>query len=161
MAMPVPQGFTSITPHIIVDGGTEMLEFYQAAFGAKMNYCTSAPENLLMHAEMTIGNAIIMLGSNQWGEHGHKSPKQLGGCSCYIKLYVADTDVTFKNAIAAGAEEIMQPADMFWGERHAQVRDPSGHIWSIATHQEELTDEEIALRSEQWLAEISSDSEKQ
>ncbi len=155
MPAAIPSGFSSITPHIIIDGGAEMLVFYEKAFGASIKMCMPGPKNLLMHAQLNIGDGIIMVGSNQWGPDGPKSPKQLAGCSCYINLYVEDTDAMFAQAIAAGAEALMLPADTFWGDRYAQVKDPSGHIWSIATAQEDLSDEQIAARGEKWLAEMT------
>jgi len=157
MANPIPQGFTTVTPHLILDGGVEMLDFYKNAFGADITSCMPGPNNLLMHAEMAIGKSIVMLGSNQWGEQGPKSPKQLGGSGCYVHLYVEDTDSLYKRAIDAGAEEIMPPADMFWGDRYAQLKDPSGHVWSIATHLEDLTEDEIAKRGEAWFAQMGGE----
>ena len=154
MVQPIPENFTSITPHIIVDGGMEALEFYKAAFDAEVTVCLPGPENMLMHAELKIGNAMVMVGSNQWGEEGPKAPNQLGGSSCFINLFVEDTDKAFEKACQAGAEVIMPPADMFWGDRYSQVKDPSGHTWSIATHQEDLTDQEIAERGERWMQEM-------
>lgn len=159
MTQPIPEGFTSITPHIIVDGGTEMLEFYQQAFGAEIINCMPGSNDMLMHAEFKIGDAFVMVGSNQWGEQGPQSPKQRGGCSCFINLYVTDTDVAYKRAIDAGAEEVMPPADMFWGDRYSQVRDPSGHIWSIATHLKDLTNEEISQAAAKWFAEMGEQRE--
>ena len=154
MVQPIPENFTSITPHIILDGGMDALEFYKDAFGAEVTTCMPGPDNMLMHAELKIGNAMVMVGSNQWGEQGPKAPNELGSCSCFIHLFVEDTDKAFEKACQAGAEVVMPPADMFWGDRYSQVKDPSGHIWSISTHQEDLTDQEIAERGEQWMQEM-------
>ncbi|TQV85422.1 VOC family protein [Aliikangiella coralliicola] len=157
MANPIPEGFTSITPHIIINGGADMLEFYKSAFNAEITMCMPGPDDLLMHAELKIGDAMVMVGSNQWGEEGPKAPNQLGGSSCFICLYVEDTDNAYQQALTAGAEEVMPPADMFWGDRYCQVRDPSGHIWSIATHMEDLTGEEIAQRGAEWFASMGNE----
>lgn len=157
MVSAIPQGFTSVTPHIILHGGMEMLDFYKQAFNAEITLCMPGPNDLLMHAEMKIGNAIVMLGSNQWGEQGPKSPKQLGGSGCYINVFVEDTDVAFQQAIEAGGEVVMPPADMFWGDRYAQLKDPSGHVWSIATHIEDVNEEEMNRRAQEWMAQMGEE----
>ncbi len=151
MVKEIPCGMTSVTPHLVVNGGLDALDFYVKAFDAEIVSSLPGPNNLLMHAEIKIGNAMVMFGSNQWGEQGPKAPIDLGGHSGNIHLYVDDADKTYKQALAAGASEIMPPMDTFWGSRYGQVKDPSGNVWAVATHLEDLSAEEIQKRGQEWL----------
>ena len=145
MAQPIPPDFHSVTPHLIVRGCDEAIRFYVAAFGATELFRMPGPEGKVMHAELRIGNSIIMLAdeSPQWK---CLSPLSIGGTSTALHLYVEDCDATFQRALDAGATSIMPLSDMFWGDRYGKVADPFGHEWSIATHIEDVSPEEMARR---------------
>jgi uncharacterized glyoxalase superfamily protein PhnB len=132
---PIPNGFSAITPHLNVKGAAKAIDFYKKAFGAEEISRMPMPNNanFLMHAEIRIGGAPVMLAdaSEQWG---NKDPQTLGGTPVTLHIYVNDCDATFKKAVATGCKSKMEPADMFWGDRYASVTDPFGHNWSIATH---------------------------
>ncbi len=134
----VPAKYGTATAHLIVSPCTQALEFYQAAFGAKVLTVMPGAEGMIIHAEMKIGDSIVMLGDEQPPMPGQsanrKSPKSVGATTGGVMLYVKDTDAVFHRALQAGASSAMAPADMFWGDRYAQVEDPFGHIWAIATH---------------------------
>jgi len=144
---PVPEGFRTVTPHLVIDGASDALEFYKRAFGAKENVRMPAPDGKkLMHAEMSIGDSPIMLADSFPEMGGSRSPKANGGTSVVIHLYVANVDALFQQAVAAGAKTLMPPTDMFWGDRYGQLEDPFGHRWSIATHTEDPTPEQMRER---------------
>ncbi len=142
----IPQGFHSITPHLVVRGGAAAIEFYKKAFGAAEISRHPGPGGKLMHAMLKIGDSNLML-ADEFPEHGCTSPQALGGSPVTISLYVEDVDAVFKQAVAAGAQVRMPPMDMFWGDRYGQVIDPFGHWWSIATHKEDVSPEEMARRA--------------
>ncbi len=140
---PIPDPFTPVTPYIVVDGVDAAIAFYKKAFGAEERFRLPAPDgSRIMHAEITIAGAVIML-TDVCPDSGAKSPKALGGWAGAIHLYVPDADATFAQALAAGATEAMPLTDMFWGDRFGKVLDPFGHQWSIATHRTDPTPEEI------------------
>lgn len=146
MVQPIPEGCHTITPHLVVKRGNDAIEFYKQAFGAEELVRMPGPGGELMHAELRIGDSIFFMA----GEHpdmGVLGPQSIGGTPVIINLYVADVDALFARAVAAGATAAMPPQDMFWGDRYGKVIDPFGHAWSIATHQEDLTGEEIAARA--------------
>jgi uncharacterized glyoxalase superfamily protein PhnB len=131
---PIPEGYGTVTPHIVVKDGKRAIDFYKKAFGAEERCSFPGSDGKsFMHGEIKIGNSIVMLaGENpQWNA---TSPATLGGSSVTLALYVTDCDKSFKRAIDAGAKPVMPPADMFWGDRFSVVTDPDGHKWSIATH---------------------------
>ena len=145
-AKPIPDGYSTLTPHICVDGATKAIDFYKRAFGAEEISKMPAPDGKrLMHAELKIGNSRLML-ADDFPEYcgGHsRDPKSLGASPVTLHLYVADCDTAFKRAVDAGATVKMQLQDMFWGDRYGQVTDPFGHDWSIATHKQDLTPQQI------------------
>lgn len=143
-----PEGYHTVTPHLIVRGGAKALEFYRTAFGAEEAMRMPGPDGRLMHAEMRIGDSVVML-SDEFPEQGSKSPQSLGGCSGGIFLYVENVDAAFKRALDAGCEAKMPPTDMFWGDRFARLTDPFGHAWAIATHVEDVPPEEMKRRMQQ------------
>ena len=146
MPLPIPLGFQTLTPHIIVSDGLAAIEFYQQAFGAyEIGRLMSPDGKSLMHAQLQIGNAMVMLGG-EWPPHA-LSPKSRGGSSVYLHLYVPDADAAFAQAVKAGAVIRMPMSDMFWGDRYGVVEDPSGHQWAIATHQHDYTSEQIAANA--------------
>jgi PhnB protein len=146
-AQAVPAMYGSITPHLVVSPAPAAIEFYGRAFGAKPGMLMAGPGGLVMHAEIKIGDSIVMLADEQPpmgpGPQTRKTPKNLGGTSFGVMLYVKDVDAAYAKAVEAGATGVMPPADMFWGDRFGQVEDPFGHVWSIATHLKDMTDREM------------------
>jgi uncharacterized glyoxalase superfamily protein PhnB len=143
MTQPIPEGFHTVTPHIVVKDVGKALQWYTKAFGAEETFRMTSPDGKsVLHAEMKIGNSPVMLGEEnlQWGT---KSPASLGGTSVTIHLYVNDVDALFKKAVSAGAKSEMEPQDTFWGDRYSKVLDPDGHQWSLATHVRDMTPEEM------------------
>ncbi|MBI4747709.1 MAG: VOC family protein [Acidobacteria bacterium] len=141
---PIPEGFHSITPHIVVQNAKQAIEFYQKAFNAEVLGCMPGPDGeKIMHAELRIGNSPLML-CDEFPEMGSLSPVSRGGTSVTMHLYVEKADETYNQAVEAGAKVVMPLADMFWGDRYGIVSDPFGHHWAIATHVQDLSFEEIA-----------------
>jgi PhnB protein len=139
---PIPDGFRTVTPHLIVKGAGKALDFYAQAFGAKEQVRMPAPDGSIMHAQMQIGDSIVLL-ADENPEMGNRGPKTLGGTSVVLCIYVDDADALFARATKAGATVAMPMADMFWGDRYGQVTDPFGHLWSIATHKKDVTPDEM------------------
>ncbi len=147
---PIPEGYHTVTPYIIVDRASEAIEFYKKAFGAKELDRMEAPGGKIMHAEIKIGDSPIML-ADEHPEMGARSPKAIGGSPITIHMYVDDVDKVFNQAIAAGAKAERPVQDMFYGDRSGSVVDPYGHKWYISTHKEDLTKEEIAKRAQEMM----------
>jgi len=144
----IPEGFHTITPSIIVKDPDAAIALYKQAFGAEEVMCLRAPGGAVMHAEFKIGDSIIML-SGEWPDHGMKAPAA-GHNSGGLHIYVTDADKAFQRAVDAGCEVVMPPVDMFWGDRYAKVKDPSGHVWGLATHIEDVPPEECERRAASW-----------
>lgn len=142
-AQAVPAAYGSLTPYVIVSPAADAVAFYVKAFGAKPTLMMPGPSGLLIHGEVKIGDSILMLADEQPpmgpGPQTRRAPRNLGGTSCAVMLYVKDVDAVYARAIAAGATAVMPPIDMFWGDRYSQIEDPFGHLWSIATHVQDLT----------------------
>ncbi|MBK9127175.1 MAG: VOC family protein [Phycisphaerales bacterium] len=145
---PIPQGFHTITPALVVKDASAAIALYRTAFGAEEVMCLRTPTGDVMHAEMKIGDSILMLGG-EWPDHGMKAP-QPGHSSASLHLYVTDVDRAFQRAVEAGCQAIFPPGNMFWGDRYAKVIDPFGHVWGLATHIEEVSPEECARRAANW-----------
>lgn len=141
----IPDSYHSITPYLIVPKAEEAIEFYIKAFGALENKRLTMPDGSIIHAEIWIGDSILMLSSANV-EMGFKSPEQLGGSTVSLFLYVEDVDSFATKAIAAGAIERQPLEDMFWGDRMIKLEDPFGYSWSIATHMEDVTLQESQKR---------------
>ncbi|KVW39116.1 VOC family protein [Burkholderia ubonensis] len=139
---PIPEGMRTLTPHLICAGAADAIEFYRQAFNAVEQMRLPAPNGKLMHACLTIGDSSLML-VDEMPEHGALGPKALKGTPVCLHLFVPDVDAAIARAVAAGAKVTMPAADMFWGDRYGQVEDPFGHRWSLATHQRDLTPEQI------------------
>ena len=139
---PIPDGMHSLTPHIVCAGAADAMAFYARAFGAVEIMRLGGPHGALIHASMRIGDSTLMLVDEHpdWGVFG---PKRLGGSPVTIHLFVDDVDAAVAKAEAAGATVKMPPADMFWGDRYAQIEDPFGHRWSLATHLRDMTPQEM------------------
>jgi len=135
---PIPAGYHSVTPYLIVDGAARLIEFMKQAFGAEEIYRSPKPDGTLGHCQVRIGDSMVELadGNEQW-----KTMRSA------LHLYVPDTDAVYRQAMAAGATSLFEPADMFYGDRSGGVVDPSGNHWYIATRKEELSEEEIARRA--------------
>lgn len=151
---PVPEGYHTATPALTVNDGFRALEFYTKAFSAKKREGVSSFGGKIMHAEFQIGDSVFML-SDEFPEMGNRSPKSLGGTAASVWLYVPDVDATYRQAVAAGAVSVAAPTDMFWGDRHARIRDPFGHEWSIASHREDVSPKEMDRRAKEFYSRMS------
>ncbi|CAH0185045.1 hypothetical protein SRABI118_01350 [Massilia sp. Bi118] len=146
----IPEGFHTVTPHLVCAGAAEAIEFYKRAFGAVEVGRMPMPGGKLGHAEMRIGDSRIML-ADDFPDYGSNGPLALKGTPVFIHLYVEDADAVFQQAVDAGAKPVMALADMFWGDRYGQVEDPFGHRWSIATHKRDLTMEQMQEGMQQMM----------
>ena len=153
-AKPIPDGYTTVTPYLCVDGAEEAIAFYTRAFGAEERGRMQDPDGKIAHAELVIGDSVVML-SDAFPQFSTKPPRDLGGTSTSIMLYVEDVDAVVKQALDAGAELEREVEDQFWGDRFGAVVDPFGHVWSIATHVEDVPPEEMAKRAEEAMAAMS------
>jgi PhnB protein len=152
---PIPEGYHALTPHIVVRGAAEAIEFYKKAFGAVELRRSAMPDGkTLMHADLKIGDSHLLLVDEMPGMSGCHAPREGGGTSVTLHLFVEDVDAVFNRAVAAGAKVTMPVADMFWGDRYGKLVDPFGHDWSIATHKEDLTPEEMKKRGEALFAQM-------
>ncbi len=148
---PVPAGYHTVTPYLIVDDAAEALAFYAKAFGAEETMRMPAPDGTkVMHAEFKIGNSMFMM-ADEFPEMGMVSPKTLGGNASFLHLYMDNVDERFARAIDAGAEEVRPVADQFYGDRMGTLKDPFGYQWTIGTHIEDVTEEEMAARFEKMM----------
>ena len=143
---PVPDGYHTATPYLIVTGAARALDFYKEAFGATELMRLADPAGKVGHAEIRIGDSPIML-ADEVPAMGHRSPQSLGGSPVSILLYVEDVDAVFNQAVAAGAKVARPVADQFYGDRTGGVTDPFGHAWYIATHKEDVSSEELQKRA--------------
>jgi uncharacterized glyoxalase superfamily protein PhnB len=147
MSLPIPDGFQTVTPHLVIDGAADAIAFYKRAFGAEELCCMACPgtdgQPRVGHAAIRIGTSIIFL-ADECPEAGALAPK--GSSPVTIHLYVDDADATFSRAVEAGARAIMPPAEMFWGDRYGKLVDPFGHCWSIAHHVEDVSREQMQER---------------
>lgn len=154
---PIPEGYHTITPHLVLNDSNSAIQFYQKAFGAEEIFRMPGPGGKgVMHAEIRIGNSPIML-NDEFPGMGTKSPKSLGGTTFTIHLYVDDVDKAFERAVAAGAKVEMPVSDMFWGDRYGKLSDPFGYHWSIATHTKDLTAEEIDKAAQEFFSNPQSE----
>jgi PhnB protein len=145
---PIPDGFHTITPHLVVKGASQAIEFYKNAFGAEELCRLPGPDgNSIMHAALKIGDSQLFLVDESPGM-GCQGPELGARSPVTIHLFLEDVDATFNAALAAGAKQQMPPTDMFWGDRYGRLVDPFGHEWSLATHQEDLTQEQLAHRAQ-------------
>ena len=145
---PIPEGYHTVTPHLYVKGGAEALEFYQKGFGAEEISRVAMPDGRLGHAEFRIGDSVIML-ADEYPEMNVRGPKSLGGASVSMALYVEDVDAFVKRAVAAGAKLTRPVQNQFYGDRTGTLEDPFGHVWHVATHVEDVSEEEMRRRMSQ------------
>jgi PhnB protein len=145
---PIPDGYTTLTPHLAVTGAAAAIEFYKRAFGAEELMRMPAPGGKVMHAELQIGNARFML-ADEFPDWGVRSATSLGGSPVSLLIYVDDADAAYDRAVKAGATPTMPLANQFWGDRYGKLKDPYGLEWAIATHVEEVSPEECMRRAAQ------------
>lgn len=142
---PIPDGYPRVTPYLGVDGADAAIEFYVSVLGAKERMRMPAPEGRVGHAELELGESVIML-ADEHPEMGMRGPKTVGGTPVTIHLYVEDVDAVFEAAIAAGATALGEVKDQFYGDRSGQFEDPFGHRWNVASHVEDVAPEEMERR---------------
>ena len=155
MVKAIPEGFNSISAHLVVRDCAKAIEFYKKAFGAEQIFAMPSPDGKIMHAEMKFGNSTLMM-CEEMPEMGATSPQALNGSAVTVHLYVEDADKTFDQAVEAGATATMPLMDAFWGDRYGKVTDPFGHQWEICTHKEDLTPQEIGKRAGEFFANMGA-----
>ena len=154
---PIPDGMHTVTPHLVCKDAAKAIEFYEKAFGAETVMRLDMPDGgKLMHACLRFGDSAVML-ADEFPDWNSLGPNTRGGTSVTLHLYVPDADAFFEKAIKAGAEVVMLLGDAFWGDRYGQLKDPFGHVWSVATHVKDLTPEEIAEAAKTAMSEGCGD----
>jgi PhnB protein len=143
---PIPEGYPQVMPYLTVDGASAAIDFYTTVFGAKERLRMPAPEGKVGHAELEIGDSVVML-ADAFPDMGNQTPAALGGTPVTVMVYVADVDAVFDRALKAGATEERKVENQFYGDRAGQFMDPFGHKWFVATHVEDVTPEEVAKRA--------------
>ena len=150
---PVPDGYHTATPYLTVNDAARAIDFYKRAFGAQELVRMAGPGGKITHAEIKIGDSMIMMADEMPGSDC-RSPQSLKGSTVNIFLYVRDADSVFNQAVAAGAKVSMPLADMFWGDRYGKLTDPFGHSWSVATHKEDVAPAEMEKRAQAFMAKM-------
>ena len=148
---PVPDGYHTVTPYLVIKGAANAIDFYKKAFGAVELTRLESPDGRIMHAEVRIGDSPLML-CDEWPDWNALGPQSIGGTAVSIMLYLDDVDSVVNRALEYGATLLMPVADQFWGDRMGTVADPFGHKWSIATHTEDVAADEIARRAKEMCA---------
>ncbi len=143
----VPAGYHSVTPYMALRDAAGALDFYRRAFDAELGMKLEMPDGKIAHAEMRIGDSIVMM-SEENEEWGNKSPQSLGGSPMFLMIYLPDVDAAFAKALAAGATQVRPVEDQFYGDRTGTLKDPYGYQWTLGTHVEDLSQEEIQRRME-------------
>jgi PhnB protein len=151
---PVPPGFHTLTPHLIVRDAARAITFYEKAFGAQLLGKMLTPDGKVMHAAMKVGDSMLML-NDEFPEWGALSPVSSGGSGVTLHMYLEDVDAAFQKAVSAGAEVKMPLMDQFWGDRYGIVADPFGHKWSLATHIRDVSQEDMAQAQAKAMSEMS------
>jgi PhnB protein len=150
---PIPEGYHTLTAYLAVEDAAAAIEFYKKAFDAKERLRMDGPEGSIGHAELEIGDSLIML-SDPFPQSNVRPPSEAGTTTASIFMYSEDVDAAIKKAVDAGATIKTEAEDMFWGDRFGTVTDPYGHVWSIATHKEDVPPEEMAERAKAAMAEM-------
>jgi PhnB protein len=148
---PIPEGYHTPIPYLAVEDAEAAIEYYKKAFGAKERYRMPMPDGKIAHAELEIAQSILML-SDVFPQATTRSPKEIGGTTVSIFVFVEDVDKVVKQAVDAGGTIAMEPVDQFWGDRFGTITDPFGHLWGISTHVEDVAPEEIAERAKAAMA---------
>ena len=151
----IPDGCNSVSAYLIVKDANKAVEFYKDAFGAVGGACMTAPDGSVMHAELKIGNSTIMISDEnpQWDMN---SAETMGGSPVSLHIFVPDADAAFQKALDAGCTQIAPLMDAFWGDRYGKLADPFGYQWGIATHVEDVSEEEMQRRAAAWMAEMAN-----
>ena len=146
MVKPIPDEYPRVTPYLIVDGASAAIDFYRSVLGATERVRMPGPDGTIGHAELNIGDSVVMLADEQ-PAMGIRGPKTIGGSPVTLHVYVEDADAAFERAIAAGATELRPIENQFYGDRSGQFEDPFGHRWNVATHVEDVPPDEMAKRA--------------
>jgi PhnB protein len=154
---PIPEGYHTLTTYLTMDNAAEAIDYYKDVFGANERIRMEAPDGKIGHAELEIGDSLLML-SDAFPGATSRPPTELGGTTAGAFMYVKDVDAVVKRAVESGATITMEIADQFWGDRFGSITDPFGHSWSIATHVEDVPPEEMAERAKAAMAAMSSSS---
>lgn len=151
---PIPDGYHSLNPHLVIQGAAKAIDFYKKAFGAEEVMRMPSPDGKsIMHAELKIGDSRLML-TDEAPHCGNFSPAALKGSPVTIHHYVKDVDAVFKRALDAGAKVKMPVQDMFWGDRYGKLTDPFGHDWSLATHKEDVPPQQMGMRAQEAFSQM-------
>jgi PhnB protein len=150
----IPPGYHSVTPYLYIKGASDALSFYKKAFGAVELFRIQPPGEKVGHAEIKIGDSIVML-ADEYPEMGARSPKTLGGSAVSLLVYLENVDARYEQAVAAGAKAVRPVQNQFYGDRSGLVEDPFGHVWTLATHIEDIPPGEMQKRAEEWMKEKS------
>ena len=142
---PIPDGYPRVTPYLAVDGAEAAIAFYTDVLGAQERMRMPGPEGTIGHAELMLGDSLIML-ADEFPDMGVRGPKAIGGTPVTISVYVEDADATFDKAVAAGGTSVRPVEDQFYGDRSGQFEDPFGHRWNVATHVEDVAPDEMERR---------------
>jgi PhnB protein len=150
MAKPIPDGYPQLSPYLCVDGAEAAIEFYSSVLGAKERTRLPSPGGRIGHAELQLGDSLIML-ADEFPEMGNRSPRSIGGTPVTLSVYVDDVDDVFSRAVGAGATEVRPVETQFYGDRMGMFEDPFGHRWSVATHVEDVSAEEMSRRAAEFM----------
>ncbi|MFD9407105.1 VOC family protein [Streptomyces sp. NPDC059989] len=155
---PVPEGYPRVTPYLCIDGAAAAIDFYVSVLGARERMRMPAPGGRIGHAELELGNSVVML-ADEYPDIGFRSPKAVGGTPVTLHVYVEDVDAVFAEALARGATQLRPVKNEFYGDRTGQFEDPFGHRWNVATHIEDVSPEEMEKRSEDAMRSMESTSD--
>ena len=147
---PSPEGYQTVTPYLVIQGAGAAIDYYKKVFGATERMRMPAPGGMIGHAEIQVGGSVIML-ADEFPQMGFRGPKSVGGTPVSLMLYVPNVDEVFKRALDAGAKELRPVADQFYGDRLGTLEDPFGHVWSIGTHVEDVSPDEMRRRSAEMM----------
>jgi PhnB protein len=148
---PIPDGYPQVMPYLIIDGAPAAIEFYGAVLGTSVRERMDAPDGRVGHAELQLGDSVIML-ADAFPDMGYLGPKSVGGTPVTISVYVDDVDDVFERALAAGATELRAVENQFYGDRSGQLEDPFGHRWNVATHIEDVPEDEMMRRAAEMMS---------
>lgn len=147
---PIPDGYPQVTPSLVVDGAAAAIDFYCSVFGTSVRMRMDGPDGKVGHAELQLGDSVIMV-SDAFPEMGFVGPKSIGGSPVMLNVYVPDVDAVFAQALGAGATQLREVTDQFYGDRSGQLEDPFGHRWNVATHIEDVEPDEMMRRAQQMM----------
>jgi PhnB protein len=153
----IPDGYHSVTPYLITKEAGRAIDFYKKVFGASERMRMDGPNGTIGHAEIEIDGSVVML-ADEFPDMGYRGPQSLGGTAVSLMIYVQDVDSCFERAVAAGAKALRPVQDQFYGDRSGTVEDPFGHVWTISTHKEDLSPEELRKRAEAFMKEQAGHS---